>query len=313
MTARLFGGPGLCWVLSSFLVGSAVGQTPEKPAAVVNGDPISVGEVKAVLEARPSPVPLPAAQQRELRQAALDMLIDDLLMRQFLRKHGGQVQAAEIQKEIDDLQAILKKDGKNVEQILRDGKQTVEQFRADIAARVQWRNYLRSRLSDQEIKTYYDANKVFFDKVFVRASHILVKVQGNSSAAEKQAAREKLTTLRQDILGGKTTFEEAAKKYSECPASKVKGGDIGPFPYKFAVVEPFAKAAYNAKVGEITEIVTSDFGLHLIKVTERTPGEASNFDSLKDRIREVYAQEQEWYQRILSDQKKSGKIEVFLQ
>src|SRR5439155_19305461 len=108
-------------------------------------------------------------------------------------------------------------------------------------------------------------------------------------------------------------FEEAATKYSECPVSKKKGGDIGPFPFKFAVVEPFAKAAFTAKVGDITDIVQSDYGLHLIKVTERTPGEASNFETLKDRIRDIYAQEQEWYQHVLSDQQKNSKIEVHLQ
>lgn len=304
---------GLLLALGAY---QAIAQAPaqaEKPAAIVNGEAIPLSEVKAVVDARPSPVPLTAAQQREIRQAALDMLIEDLLMRQFLRKHGGQVQAGEIQKEISDLQAILKKDGKTVEQVLRDGKQTEEQFRADIAARIQWRNYLRTRFPDSDIKTYYDANKVFFDKIFVRASHILVKVQSNAPPADKQAAREKLAALRQEIVTGKISFEGAAKKYSDCTVSKVKGGDIGPFPFKFQVVEPFAKAAFSAKVGDVTDIVQSDYGLHLIKVTERTPGEASSFEPLKDRIREVYAQDLELYQGVLSEQKKLSKIEVFLQ
>jgi len=305
----------IAWCL--VMVGAPVVQAqapaaPEEPAATVNSEAITIAEVKAVVEARPSPVPLSAAQQRETRQAALDMLIDDLLMRQFLRKHGGQVQAGEVQKEIDDLRALLKKDNKTVEQVLRDAKQTEEQFRADIAARVQWRNYLRTRFSDQEMKAYYDANKVFFDKIFVRASHILLKVQSNTPPADKQATREKLATLRQEIVAGKISFEEAAKKYSECP-SKTKGGDIGPFPYKFVVVEPFARAAFSLKVGDLSDIVMTDFGLHVIKVTERTPGEPSNFDTLKDRVREVYAQEQEWYQRILTEQRKGSKIEVYLQ
>src|SRR5438270_12407139 len=81
--------------------------TLEKAAAHVNGEAIAMADVKALLEARPSPVALPAAQQRELRQAALDMLIDDLLMRQFLRKNALPAQPAEIQKEIDELKGAL--------------------------------------------------------------------------------------------------------------------------------------------------------------------------------------------------------------
>lgn len=315
MTLQRLAGLGMAGLLVALGVYQALAQGPvasAKPAAVVNGEAIPMSEVKAVLEARPSPVPLTAAQQREVRQATLDMLIDDLLMRQFLRKHGGQVPAAQIQKEIDDLQSILKKDGKTIDLVLRDGKQTLEQFQADIAARIQWRNYLQVRFSDADIKAYYDANKVFFDKVFVRASHILVKVPSTAPPEEKQAAREKLTTLRQEISAGKITFEVAAKQYSDCP-SKTKGGDIGPFPYKFVVVEPFAKAAFTTKVGDLTEIVQTEFGLHLIKVTERTPGEASRFDELKDRIREVYAQDLDLYQRVLTDQRKTSKVEVLLQ
>src|SRR5438552_482986 len=93
----------------------------EKPAAVVNGEAIAMADVRAVLDSRPSPVPLTAAQQRDLRQAALDVLVDDLLMRQFLRKSATPAQPAEIQKEIGDLGEVLKKKTMTLEQFLREG------------------------------------------------------------------------------------------------------------------------------------------------------------------------------------------------
>src|SRR5215207_10197505 len=89
--------------------GSAFAQTPkEKPAALVNGEAISMAEVRNVLDARPSPVPLTAAQLKELRHAALDTIVDDVLMRQFLTKVGGVVPAAAVDKELDDLKVVLK-------------------------------------------------------------------------------------------------------------------------------------------------------------------------------------------------------------
>jgi parvulin-like peptidyl-prolyl isomerase len=288
----------------------AAGQ--DKPAAVVNGEAISIAEVMAVLEARPSPVPLTAAQQRELRQSALDMLIDDLLMRQFLRKNALPAQPAEVQKEVQELTDALKKKTMTLEQFLREGKQTEEHFRRDLAARIQWKHYLAARFPDAQARSYYEANKVFFDKVFVRASHILVKVGPTAAAAEKQTAHAKLETIRQEILAGKLDFGEAAKKYSDCP-SKDKGGDIGPFPYKFVVVEPFAKAAFGLKKGEMSDIVTTDFGLHLIRVTDRTQNESTTFDSVKDAVRDVMAQDMELYPNVLAEQRKAAKIDVHLQ
>lgn len=283
-----------------------------KPAALVNSEGISPADVKLILDQRPSPVPLTQAQQKELRQAALDMLIDDTLMRQFLKKNTPPAAPAEIQKEIEELKDALKKQNKTLDQFLKEGKQSEEQLRTDISARVQWKSYLVTRFPETEVKTYYEANKVFFDKVFVRASHILVKLPASASAAEKQTAKAKLETLRNEILAGKLDFAEAAKKHSECP-SKDKGGDIGQFPYKFVVVDAFAKAAFSQKVGSISDVVSSEFGLHIIKTTERSDGQSSTFDSVKETVREVMAQDTDLYNRILADQRKAAKIEVFLQ
>jgi parvulin-like peptidyl-prolyl isomerase len=281
-----------------------------KPAAVVNGEPIALTAVTELVGARTPVVPLTPPQQREIRQAALDMLVDDLLMRQFLRKNAPAATAAAIDKEIAELKKVLDNKKKTLADFLREGQQTEEQLRADVVARVQWKSYLVARIPDAELKAYYDANKVFFDKVFVTASHILVKA--NQDAKARQAAREKLDHLRQEIVGGKITFEEAARKYSDCP-SKDKGGDIGPFPYKFVVVEPFAKAAFSMKVNDISDIVSTDFGLHLIKVTKRADGEPTTFEAVRDAVRETFAQEQELYQKILAEQRKTAKIEVLLQ
>lgn len=307
------------WIATAVLALSGVadraiaqGGPKEKPAAVVNGETISQAEFKSLLEARPSPVPLSAEQKKQLKQAAIDMLIDDLLMRQFLRKKTQAPAAGEVNKEIDVVKDALKQQNKTFEQFLRDSKQTDAQFRQDVTARLQWKAYLASQFTEDQLKTYYDANKVFFDKVFVKASHILVKIPASAGAAEKQAAKNKLETLRQEITAGKVKFADAAKKYSDCP-TKEKGGDIGPFPYKFAVVEPFAKAAFALKVGEMSDIVASDFGLHIILVTERTKGEASKFQDVRETVREVMAQEMELYQRVLADQRKAAKIELNLQ
>ena len=185
--------------------------------------------------------------------------------------------------------------------------QTEAQFRADIAARLQWKSFITPRLTDQVVKQYYDDNKVFFDKVLVRASHILLKVAPNATQNDKQLLYNRMVAIRQEIMTGKIQFQDAAKKYSECP-SKDNGGDIGLFPYKFAVAEPFARAAFSMKTGTISDVVATEFGYHIIKVTDRTNGQPSDFQQLKTEVKELYAQEV--YQRIIADQRKTAKIEM---
>lgn len=283
------------------------GSETIKPAAIVNGEPVTLTDLSALINARPPAVPLTEAQRREVRKAALDLLVDDLLMRQFLRKNAPPVNGADIEKEITQLKEVLAKDKKTVTEFLREGQQTEEQLRADIAARLQWKNYLVARFTEAQLKNYYETNKVFFDKVFVHASHILVKA--SPDRAERQKANEKMEIIRQEILTGKIKFEEAARKYSDCP-SKEKGGDIGPFPLKFVVVEPFAKTAFSMQTNEISGIVSTEFGLHLIKVTKRTEPEPTTFESSRDTVREVYAQDLELYQQILAEQRKTADIKM---
>jgi parvulin-like peptidyl-prolyl isomerase len=283
----------------------------EHVAATVNGEKILVGDVKKILDQRPYPVTLTEEQKKHLRQAALDVIVEDVLMRQYLSKQVPQVNQADFNKEYQKLTDALKKEKKTIEMFLKENNQTEEQLRRDIVAKLQWSALLQRFCPDDKAKTYYDANKLFFDKVFVRASHILLKVDAKATKDQRDKAMQQMLVWRQEILAGKVKFEDIAKKHSDCP-SKDKGGDIGQFPYKFVVVPEFAKTAFAMKKNEISTVVQTQFGLHLILVTDRTPGEPSSFDPLRDTVREVWAQDEDLYARILADQRKTGSIKVDL-
>ncbi len=299
-------------ILAMFALSAPAQQFPPgKPAAIVNGEPILYSDVKGLIDDRPSPVPVPKQQEEAMAKAALEVIIEDQIMRQFLRKTVAPIPAADVNKELASLGEVLKKQNKTYQQFLVETKQTDEILRKDIASRLQWKAFLKARINDQMCKKYYDDNKIFFDKVTVRASHILVKLTPNASQAEKQTAYNKIMAIRQEIVAKKVDFGEAAKKYSECP-SKDKGGDIGYFPYKFVVVPPFAQAAFSLPKGEISNVIATDFGYHVIKVTDRTNGEQSNFEQIKEGIREVYAQDVDLYSNIINEQRKTAKIEVYM-
>jgi parvulin-like peptidyl-prolyl isomerase len=292
------------------LAGVLPAQTPApqvKAAATVNGETITTADLKKVLDQRPpNPTPLTASQQRELEKTVLNMLVEDMLMRQFLKKNAPPADMNQVNKEINELKDQLAKQKKDLAQFLKESHQTEQELRADVASRNQWMTYAKSRISDAEIKRYYDENKTFFDKIVVRASHILMK----TTPEARQAVIAKMTALHNDIVAGKIDFATAAKQNSDCP-SKVQGGDVGFFPCKFVMAEPFAKAAFALKVGEISGIVETEHGLHLIKVVDRTQGEPSTFERVRDDVREICSQD--LMTQVLSNERKTAKIQVYLQ
>jgi peptidyl-prolyl cis-trans isomerase C len=302
------------WALGALaglvLSGPVVAQAPA-PAAVVNGKTITVAEVDAIIKSRgPLPVEIPAAKQRHLQLEILSMLIDTVLMEQFLAQHGPRITDAEMAKYLAEVEQAVKKAGKSMQEYYKDTGQTAEQLRANIRHTLQWEGYAKTRLNDADVKRYYDENKDFFDGVTVRASHILMRLPATATDAERQAARQQLLALRQEIISGKISFADAAKKHSQCPTAP-QGGDIGSFPRKMVVEESFAKTAFAMKPGEISDVVTTDFGLHLIHVTERKPGaQPSEYEKIKDVVRDFCIEEMR--QAVLAQERQKAKIEVLL-
>jgi parvulin-like peptidyl-prolyl isomerase len=219
------------------------------------------------------------------------MLIDAILWEQYLQKNGPAIDKADVDKYIAEMETLAKKAKKSLDDYCKEQGQTVEQLRTYITADLQWAKMAGSKISDADVKRYYDENKDFFDGVRVHASHILVKVAANASEADKQAAREKLLAIRAHLVAGTLDFAEAAKRYSQCPTAS-QGGDLGTFPRKMVVDESIARAAFALPQGGISDVVQSDYGLHLIKVIERKAGDQpSEYEKIKDVVRDFCIEE----------------------
>ena len=137
------------------------------------------------------------------------------------------------------------------------------------------------RVSDDRVKAYYDEHREEMrEGETIRASHILV------DSAEKAEA------IRNDILAGKITFEEAAKKESACP-SREQGGDLGEFG-RGQMVKEFEDAAFALAPGELSKPVKTEFGWHLIRVDGKKDGGELPFEKVRDEIRQrLLAEEQQ--------------------
>jgi len=127
-------------------------------------------------------------------------------------------------------------------------------------------------VSDEEAKKYYDEHGAQYNEAEQRrASHILI--------AERTQAEQVLKEIKQNPA----KFEELAKQYSKDPGSAAKGGDLGLFA-RGAMVKPFEDAAFSMKSGEISGLVQSDFGFHIIKLTAIIQGGARGFDVVSGEI-----------------------------
>lgn len=139
-------------------------------------------------------------------------------------------------------------------------------------------------VTDQEVKQYYDENAAKFQGNEQRqASHILIGFNSTATPAEKAAAKEKAESILKQVKANPKSFEKLAIEFSQDTGSAGKGGDLGSFG-RGAMVKPFEDAAFSMKVGDISDLVESEFGYHIIKLTGIT-GESSDFDSMKLKIK----------------------------
>jgi len=139
-------------------------------------------------------------------------------------------------------------------------------------------------VSDDEIKQYYQDNKAQFGTQEQRdAAHILISVATQASAAEKQAAKAKAERILKEVKQAPQKFAELAKKYSEDPGSASNGGDLGYFS-RGMMVKPFDDAVFSLKPGEISGLVQSDFGYHIIKLLAIKPAHVKPLAEVRSSI-----------------------------
>lgn len=265
--------------------------SPEDTVAKVGATIITRKELERafsvlVAQNRIQPASTPEAV-KEAQKAALDQLIfADLIYQQGLK-----TAPADLDKQVEFKMAQNK--GKfgspaEFEAALKDSgvteKDLAEISRKDIVIS----SYIEKNIvpsitvTDEEIIKFYDDNKAGLgEEPQVKASHILIGVDSAATPEVKAKAKEKAEAILKELKGGKD-FAEAAKADSTCP-SKDQGGDLGFFG-KGQMVPQFEQVAFALKPGEISEVVETQFGYHIIKLTEKKDAEPPKLEELKEKI-----------------------------
>ncbi len=140
------------------------------------------------------------------------------------------------------------------------------------------------KVDEAELRSFYEQNvKRYTSPEERRASHILIKVEPNATPDQRKAARAKAEGLLAQLKKSPGSFAELAKRNSDDPGSAANGGDLDFFG-RGAMTKPFDEAAFSLKTGQMSDIVESDYGYHIILVTGVRGGEVRSFDSVRGEI-----------------------------
>ena len=296
---------------------AAAGQDP---VARVNGVAISALELKRaskVMLAGERGIVPSADQQKEFEKQALTQLVSAELLYQAAQK----LEIKDLDKQVDDKMAKGKaRFGKaeDFAKAMKDMDMEEKDLRDYTRRDLIITNFIEKtivptvKVSEEDARKFYDQNPDKFTRPeAVKASHILLGVDEKATAEEKKAAREKAEKLRKELAGG-ADFAALAKGNSTCPSSQ-QGGDLGYFG-KGQMVPAFEKAAYALKPGEISDVVETQFGYHIIKLTEKKAAEKVEFKEARPRIDE-YLKNQKIGAAVndyLTEARKTAKIELLL-
>jgi parvulin-like peptidyl-prolyl isomerase len=311
---------GSCWSvavlgLCSFCVQAQQPAAPEAPpavpggnavAATVNGQPILEVAVQRGLQR------VPPARHKEARPELLNYLIDNVLIDQYLQQLQVAVDSQEVDKHLAEIKAEMTKEKRDFAKMLQEMQLTEAELRQHITADLRWEKFADSRATDKVLAETFTSQRYLFDGSQVHARHILLTAPGT----DPQAAAEAIKNLKnyraeieQKVAAGLAklppqsdnlerekartrllddAFVEMARSHSACP-SKERGGDVGWFQGIGFMVEPFSRAAFALKPFEISDVVKTPFGYHLIMPIDRKPGREVKLEDVKELVKEYYS------------------------
>lgn len=311
----------LMMILLAFITGDALAQTDSTPKATVvtvNNTPITVAdvdlEVKRILfQAKAMNKPIDESMMDAMRDKVIDSLINRELLYEQSKAKGITTDAAGVDNSIDQIKQRLEA-GQTFENLLTEMGITEETMRRQVGQAnaiqklLEMEVYPQAMVSEKESRIFFENNPQYFKRPEeVKASHILIQVAPDANDEDKLEAHKKIEAIQKKIKAGEN-FADLAKQYSEGP-SKASGGDLGYFDRK-KMVKPFSDAAFNLEPGQVSDIVETQFGYHLIKANDKKPESTYVFEDIKERLGSLLQQQkiQEETVRYLDKLRKTADI-----
>jgi peptidyl-prolyl cis-trans isomerase C len=299
---------------------------PNEIAAMVNAQPIYEVALERALQS------VPADERKAARPEFLDVLIEKAIVDQYLAALKIVVAPQEIDQKIEEFKVDLKKHEQDYATLMNKLKLTEPELREQIRNQLCWDKFVAQQATEPKLTALFNQAPEGFDGTTIRARHILI-VPGNDAKAKQDTAAKLMeikAQIQKTVADGlaklpanadnvtreqrrealvEDAFSQAARANSSCP-SKAEGGDLRWFPRFGVMAEPFAKAAFALKPYEVSDVITTPFGCHLILLVGRKPGTPVKYvdPNVKELVKAVY--ETKLKEAVLDQMKSRVKVEI---
>lgn len=320
-------------------VGTPGGATSTQPANPADAKPMNAKDLPAIVAkidgrevTRDELLQASQAVQMRLAQQGrpvtptvgfyrqvLDEVIGLVLLQKDAKASGVTATDQEVQQQISARKSAFP-DEAAYKKALAEAGLTEEKFRQQASDQIAVQKYLQNRfaqagnVTDQATREFYDKNKAKIQAPErVRVRHILVRFDPKGSPADKEKAREKAANILKRAQDGED-FAKLAAEYSEDPGSKAQGGDLG-WVTQGQTVPTFEQAAFALKKpNDLSPVVESQFGFHIIQMQEHQDAGTLPYEQVKGRIGELLQQQQAQQQLAarVRELRSKAKVEVFL-
>jgi peptidyl-prolyl cis-trans isomerase C len=233
-------------------------------------------------------------KQNEIINAAMRRVIDSRLIAQEALRRNLKSDDARVEEALKQIEA--RAGGReNFNATLKRLGASYEQFRESASEKELVRLFVTTQIEPQitvtvdDVAAFYDANPQMFERPdMVRARHILIRVHPNSTTADKNEARIRATTAHQRVVGGED-FATVAGEVSEGNEAS-NGGDMG-FIAQDSMMPALTNVAFALEIGQISDIIETQFGFHILKVEEKRAASKMTYEEAKDPVRQLLINE----------------------
>jgi len=233
-----------------------------------------------------------------------DMLVANILLTRAAEKSSLAVSNEALAEEVAKIEANIP-EGKTLQEMLAENEVDLDEWKENLRKQLLVGKLVEEQTADVEEASLVEAEEFYTENInsfkipeSVSASHILMAFTAEDTDETKAKKKEDLAELREDILAG-GSFEELATEHSDCPSNQ-QGGSLGTFG-RGQMVPEFEEAAFGMTVGDVSELVETQFGYHLIKVTEHQEEGIRSLAEVKDQL-----------QAYLTSQKKQEALVTYI-
>ncbi len=279
----------VCWTLVSLAFLSCVNlfdvTAEDLPAneiiASVDGDPVYVGELNLILAERFQNQPINSIDV-DLKRATCHLLAQRRLALRALRKVGGEPLATMVQNEIDAFVTEVRRRGSTLQQQASARSSDSASLLVDLSWRVAWGAYLKSKLTDENLRRYFESHANAYDGTKYRVSQIFMRPI-STSAADILETEKTLSSFASEIQTNddrEAVFETLARQHSQSPTAE-SGGQLGWIESEGDLPAGLVREIRELPIGSVSRPLRSPFGVHLLLVHEIEKGKTS-YDELTD-------------------------------